>query len=153
MTIHNFFQDIFSYNHDVNQIWLKHLSDLNVTSSNNIIMKLFSHLINAHQIWNHRILQKPIDISVWQIHSLQKLKEMDSQNFQHSLQIIDNYDFGKIISYTNAENKRFQNSVWEILFHIVNHSTHHRAQITKEVRSLGFSIPEKTDYIIYKRVK
>lgn len=78
---------------------------------------------------------------------------MDKQNFHQSLEIIENHDLDRVILYTITENKSFQNFVWEILFHIVNHFTHHRAQIAREIRTSGYSIPEKTDYIIYKREK
>lgn len=150
MTNHNFFKDIFIYNHDINQKWLKHLSDLNIPLSETM-MKLFSHIINAHHIWNCRILQKPSNINVWQIHTLQELIKMDKQNFYQSLEIIENDTLDRVVLYTNTENRSFQNCILEILFHIVNHSTHHRAQIAKEIRASGYSIPEKTDYIIYKR--
>lgn len=150
MTNPNFFKDIFIYNHDVNQKWFKHLSDLNIPLSENV-MKLFSHIINAHHIWNCRVLQKHSSIGVWQIHTLQEWIEMDKQNFHQSLEIIENYNLDRVILYTNTENKSFQNSIGEILFHIVNHSTHHRAQIAREIRASGYFIPQKTDYIIYKR--
>lgn len=51
---------------------LRHLSDLNIPLSENV-MKLFSHIINAHQNWIYCIFQKPLNTDTWRIHTLQEL--------------------------------------------------------------------------------
>jgi uncharacterized damage-inducible protein DinB len=44
----------------------------------------------------------------------------------------------------------YTNSVQEILFHIINHSTYHRGQIMAQLRESGLEAIS-TDYIFYKR--
>jgi uncharacterized damage-inducible protein DinB len=54
------------------------------------------------------------------------------------------------IAYKNTRGESFENSVRDILFHINNHSTHHRAQIAARIREAGIT-PPTSDYIFYRR--
>lgn len=56
----------------------------------------------------------------------------------------------KKISYKNSRGERFENSVRDILFHVINHSTYHRGQIATDCKLHGMT-PLATDYIFYKR--
>lgn len=57
-----------------------------------------------------------------------------------------------LIAPLNIPTQREQSSpkIKDIMFHIVNHSTYHRAQIATELKDHGIE-PLKTDYILYKR--
>jgi uncharacterized damage-inducible protein DinB len=44
----------------------------------------------------------------------------------------------------------FSNTIKDILFHMINHSTHHRAQIAMDMRNNKLE-PLPLDYIFYKR--
>ena len=75
---------------------------------------------------------------------------MDRTNHEQSLQILDNVDLDKMIHYNNTKGEASVNSVRDILFHVINHSTYHRGQIATEFRQNGLD-PLVTDYIYYKR--
>ena len=143
-----FFKDIFEYHNHFNQ----KLADLLIVNSNKITERtipLFSHSINAHQIWNSRILETK-SLAVHQIHTLEKCKELDDQNYNDSLDILSDFDLAKKISYKTSGRIEFENSIQQILFHIANHFTHHRGQIISDLRQSGIE-PIITDYIFYKR--
>ena len=56
----------------------------------------------------------------------------------------------KRFKYKNSKGDDFDNSLKDIVTHIINHSTYHRAQIAQIVkRSEG--TPAVTDYIVYQR--
>ena len=55
-----------------------------------------------------------------------------------------------MVHYTNTNGQAFDNSVRDILFNVINHSTYHRGQIAREFREYGPE-PLVTDYIFYKR--
>ncbi|MCL6274442.1 damage-inducible protein DinB [Muricauda sp. 2012CJ35-5] len=113
--------------------------------------KLFSHILNAHHIWNQRILGKPSEYQVWQIHQKDKWGDIHYENQRATFEIITNADdFTKRIDYENSEGRTYANDLKDILFHIVNHSTHHRGQILTDFRTNGIE-PEALDYIFYKR--
>ncbi|MDO1499494.1 DinB family protein [Winogradskyella maritima] len=54
------------------------------------------------------------------------------------------------MSYESSEGRLFANTVQDILFHIINHSAHHRGQIMMDLRQNGLE-PLALDYIFYKR--
>ncbi|MCF8317339.1 MAG: hypothetical protein K9I02_01220 [Haliscomenobacter sp.] len=55
-----------------------------------------------------------------------------------------------IINYSNSKGQLFSNSIQDMLFHIINHSTYHRGQVATEFKRQGLE-PLVTDYIFFKR--
>src|SRR5690606_15221875 len=107
-------------------------------------------LLNAHHIWNSRMVGTESLYEVWGLQPVHKMKLMDDDNFRDSLSIMENYSLDKSIYYQNTKGKGFNNRVHDILFHIINHSTYHRAQIATDFRENAIE-PINTDYILYKR--
>jgi len=112
-------------------------------------IKLISHVLNSHQIWNCKFEPGQLPYGSWQIHSIQDLHEIDRKNFEHSMLILDNVDLNQIIQYSTSKGQVFSNSVRDILFQIISHTTYHRGQIATEFRLSGLE-PLLTDYIYYK---
>ncbi len=144
----DFFKGIFDYHHHFNQ---KILQQLQSHSSNlsERTQPLFSHIINAHQIWNARVANIK-ELEVHQKHSFSECKNLDLLNYQKTLTIIEGHDLDNTVSYHNSKGLPFTNSLQEILFHIANHTTHHRGQIISDLRASGIT-PIATDYIFFKR--
>lgn len=143
-----FFKDIFEYHHHYNQQLTDIFQEYEDKLSNRSL-KLFSHVINAHQIWNARIIGEET-FEVHAVHDFKECKKMDHENFLNTLQILEYLDLGQEINYTNSKGTPFVNSVRDILFHISNHSTHHKGQLISDLRQQGIE-PPVTDYIFYKR--
>lgn len=144
-----FFKELFEYSHHSNQ----KLTDIFVNNPDRIsekAAKLFNHILNAHQIWNNRIDPKQPAFGVWELHNLHDLKIIDQTNYGHTLQLLGNFDLARTLSYSNSKGQAFHNTVQDILFHVVNHSTYHRGQIATELKQQGLE-PLSTDYIFYKR--
>lgn len=144
-----FFKELFEYSHYFNQ----RLSDLFMASPRQISeksIKLFSHILNAHQIWNNRIDPKHPSFGVWELHNTEDFKSIDNMNYEQIVKIIDKFELNETINYSNSKGQTFSNSVRDILFHIINHSTYHRGQLASEFRQHGHE-PLVTDYIFYKR--
>lgn len=144
-----FFKELFEYSHHDNQ----KLGTL-LTEHENVLSeksrKLFSHMLNVHHIWNHRIeLLMPLH-GVWDMQAIKDYHALDDNNFQHTLRILDRYDIHQLVKYKTSKVEPFENSIKDLLFHVVNHSTYHRAQIATEFKQAGIE-PLVTDYIYYKR--
>jgi uncharacterized damage-inducible protein DinB len=105
--------------------------------------------LNAQQVWNSRVLGEK-SFEVWQINPFENLNEINHQNFQKSIEIIENSDLDQRIEYQNSRGTKFENSVFEMLFQAINHSTYHRGQINSLLKQNGID-PVLTDYIFYKR--
>lgn len=144
-----FFKELFEYNHHSNQ----KLAEVFVNHSDRMPEKplqLISHIFNAHQVWNNRIDKKQSLFGVWELHAVHDLKQIDKENFEHSLHILEHFNLDETLSYTNSSGQSFNNSIRDILFHVINHSNYHRAQIATSFRQCGLEALS-TDYIFYKR--
>lgn len=140
--------DLFEYTYHFNKEIIRIISE-NIAKVDEKIISLINHTLNAQQVWNSRILNEK-SFEVWQINSFEKLEEINNQNFQASIQIIENSDFDQRIEYQNSKGIKFENTIFEMLFQAVNHSTYHRGQINSLLKQSGIE-PILTDYIFYKR--
>ncbi|HEX5172443.1 MAG TPA: DinB family protein [Cyclobacteriaceae bacterium] len=143
------FKEIFEYHHHFNQKLIgeikTHLSALPERT-----FPLFCHVLNAHQIWNARILGLEQFSSSVIVHPIEACSSLDDDNYHNTLKILDSEVLLKEISYKTFKGDEFKNIVRDILFHVNNHSTHHKGQIISDFRQSGIA-PLVTDYIFYKR--
>ncbi len=144
-----FFNELFDYNFYCNKKLIEECTKLENVPEKSI--SLFSHLLNAHHMWNARILGRPSEFKVWQVHSIMDWGDIHYENQRSSFEITSNADdFDRRIDYENSEGRLFTNTLQDILFQIINHSTHHRSQISLDFRNNGL-VPIPLDYIFYKR--
>ncbi|MGH7645699.1 MAG: DinB family protein [Gemmatimonadales bacterium] len=55
---------------------------------------------------------------------------------------------GRRIAYVNTKGERWEYPLWQMLAHVVNHSTYHRGQVTTMLRQLGAE-PVATDLLVF----
>ena len=144
-----FFKELFEYNHHFNQKLISVFEE-NPNKISEKPVKLINHILNAHQIWNNRVEFKQTLFGVWDFHNTSDLKNIDKSNYEQTLQILNKFDLNESVNYTNSKEQAFGNSIRDILFHIINHSTYHKAQIVTELKNQDL-IPLNTDYIFFKR--
>lgn len=145
----DFFKDLYAYNYHSNQ-QLCEVFEKKGSLLPSKAITLFSHILNAHHIWIKRMSGFQPDYGVWQEHNMDTFKTVDTVNYDVSIHIIEQSDLNTIVYYNNTKGEAFQNTVRDILFHVINHSTYHRAQIATEFRKYGLE-PIMTDYIFYRR--
>ncbi|MDX9791606.1 MAG: DinB family protein [Candidatus Kapaibacterium sp.] len=144
-----YLKELFEYNQHSNHVLYEaFISNESIVSEKSL--DIFSHILNAHQIWNNRIEPKQLDIGVWEKQNKYEFANIDLRNYKSSIELIDCRDLSEIIYYTNSKGQKFENNIKDILFHIINHSSYHRGQIAMEFRNSGIE-PLATDFIIYKR--
>lgn len=144
----DFFKKIFLYHYKTNQ---KLLEAMELASEENSeeLLDIFSHSINAHQLWNARIMGRK-GLGVFQRHEWHHCEAWNKQNYFDTVDIIEAMKLEDTIDYTNSQGMKCQNSIEDILFHISNHFSHHRGQLVRVMREAGIK-PPVTDYIFYKR--
>ncbi|WP_343664720.1 DinB family protein [Chryseobacterium mucoviscidosis] len=140
--------DLFEYTYHFNKEMIKIISE-NLEKVDEKTISLINHTLNAQQIWNSRILNEK-SFEVWQINPFENLNGINQQNFNKSLEIVQKFDPDQKIEYQNSRGTKFENTVFEILFQAINHSTYHRGQINSLLKQSGIT-PILTDYIFYKR--
>lgn len=143
------FSELFEYNFHFNQELIQSFEkEFDLVSEKSL--KLMNHILNAHQVWNSRILnQNPF--LPWQINEFSDLNPINETNYTNSKTILQRFDSHQNIHYQNTKDEKFENKIEDILFHIINHSTYHRGQIALLFRENGIE-PLVSDYIAYKRI-
>jgi uncharacterized damage-inducible protein DinB len=143
------FEDLYNYNYHTNHSFIDALRK----SENEKGLQLLGHLLNAHEIWLARIRKKTPAFEVWATHPINACDALNLSNFHQSQQLIKDLgtaDYDTIVHYQTSKGDKYQNTIRDILLHIINHSTHHRAQIAFILRQQG-NPPPISDYIFYKR--
>lgn len=147
--MNDFFKDLFQYNQDCNQR-LAELIALHEGTVSDRSLQLFSHVLNAHHIWNSRIRKEQSAYNRLQGHAPKDLRHIDLANHVTSFSIIDSGLLAEDLNYINTKGEQAFNRVQDILFHVINHSTYHRGQIASDLKQSGIE-PLVTDFIFYKR--
>ncbi len=111
---------------------------------------LFSHVLNAQHIWISRINRFEARFNRFDIHPVSIFQDLHQDNTSQLRQIFDQAEFDKVISYSTFNGDKFSNTVEDILLHVVNHSTYHRAQLATCFKQNNVKPPE-TDFITYQR--
>lgn len=127
-----------------------------VPSSFSSVAKTLRHMWDAEVIWYRRM-------------EGESLSDWPSKNFQGTQQeliakvVQSSYDLKAFIDskgpdflnskirYKNLKGDWFEDEVSGLLYHVVNHGTYHRGQITTMLRSLKVESILSTDIIIYLR--
>lgn len=143
----DFLKELFVYSHQMNQQLCMLLTQQPAPERS---ITLMSHIINAQEIWNSRLETISIQRGVWDVHRADQLLQMDQMNELKTMHILELVDLGSTLQYRNSKGEEFVNTAKDILFHMVNHATHHRGQIATDLRIHGIP-PLAMDYIFYKR--
>ena len=144
-----FFTDKFVYNHHCNSQIIEQIEQ-SPSSYIERVQRLICHTFNAQNIWNHRILGQPPTQLVWDTFGIERLHFLNDENHELSLGIIKDTHHHDIIHYMDSKGDSHSNSVENILFHIINHSTYHRGQLVTTLKQ-NRVVPISSDYILYEK--
>ena len=114
------------------------------------------HLWGAEWIWFERLHGKsPMDwpgskfkgnFDEFQLEFLQQ-----SGKYYPYVNKLSEKDLSKDFEYANLEGKKFKNTIYNTIVHVMNHSTFHRGQIIGMLREAGVTEFKPTDYIMFIR--
>jgi uncharacterized damage-inducible protein DinB len=144
-----FFLELFEYTNHYNEQFVDKLISLGPRIPEKCRV-LQSHVLNAHQIWNHRIFPDANVPGVWDLRPIEEWRLITSANYARSLDILTTKAIEDKIAYRNSRGDAFTSTVKDILFQVINHSTYHRGQIAMLLRQHDID-PIASDYIHYKR--
>ena len=146
-----YFIRMFSYDNYANQLIFQAVIKANCSEKS---VQLLGHLLAAQQIWLSRCKGLPaVGGALWPNWPAEVLSDLITENTTAWLKYLENLhenDFEKAISYKNSKGDQFENKLKDVLAHVINHGTHHRAQAGQILKEAGFELPV-TDYIFYLR--
>jgi uncharacterized damage-inducible protein DinB len=114
---------------------------------------LLSHLLRAQDIWYGRVAGTDhADLDLWTTDPLPACAERLEASTRRWAALLDDHDgaLDTPVAYTNSSGTAFETPLRDILLHVVNHGTHHRAQIALLLRGADVA-PPATDYIFFRR--
>jgi uncharacterized damage-inducible protein DinB len=116
--------------------------------------QLMAHLLTAQQVWLGRCIDKSANITTlwpdWKADTFEQMINNNHQQWLKYLESLNDSDFERRIRYKNLQGDNFETGLTDILTHLINHGTHHRAQVGQHLKLEGADLPS-TDYILFAR--
>jgi uncharacterized damage-inducible protein DinB len=111
-------------------------------------------LLSAQKIWLSRCKGEPVIGAVlwpdWKADTFEQIINNNHQQWGSFINSLNDSDFQNRIIYKNLKGEGLENSLIDILGHVINHGTNHRAQAGQQLKITGIDLPT-TDYIFYLR--
>ena len=149
----DYFIRMFGYDRVAN---LRILNAIEAAHQSEKPMQLMAHLLAAQQVWLKRCKCQPAPAGpLWpQDWTLQQMLDTTEENYQvwlNYLQHVDDSAWQNTISYQNFKGENCSDKLVDILAHLINHGTHHRAQAGQHLKLAGLEKLPATDFILYAR--
>ena len=143
------FLELFDYNRSMNEELIRILVRPELVGKEDL-HALMSHILNIHGLWLARVEGKQPPYKPWSLHSPGDMDRIDREHAEWTQKIMDEEDIDRPISYRDEVGKTHYDRLPDILFHIVDHGTHHRAQLAMLMRRYGYE-PPSLDYLVWSR--
>lgn len=127
--------------------------DLNLPMGPGSLRATLAHMWGAEVIWLSRWRANPMGFPAGENLSISDLRNGFSQVAQERRELIaaeSANDLQRVVSYRNLKGEPFENRLCDLVMHVANHATHHRAQVLQFMRVAGITIPGGLDYIFYR---
>ena len=114
-----------------------------------------AHLLAAQQVWLSRCKGLPATgVALWpdwKSNTFAVIIKNNSELWLNFLNASEPASFETVIAYQSFKGDNFESKLIDILTHVINHGTHHRAQAGQHLKLAGVQQLPITDYIYYLR--
>ena len=158
-----YFKELAEYNVWANNIvcsWLDQINDeqwnKEIISSFNSIQETVLHIISAEKAWLERFEQKPVE---WLQFTYKGSKEEHiilwkkiSANLKDFIDGFDESKLEEILDFKRLNGDAYSMPHYQLIAHVINHSTYHRGQLVTMLRQAGFTTVGSTDLLgVYRK--
>lgn len=119
------------------------------------LRKTMQHLYQVERLWLERwkgVMQPPLP-SPDDVSTTHKLRQCFGTVMKDRGAFVDQLGeagLARTISYRNVKGEQFSNRFGDMMHHVCNHGSHHRAQALNMLRRLGVKV-SNIDYLVMKR--
>ena len=138
--LRSFFSERFETDYRINLVWCRFLLE-HEDELTDVIKKEFSHLINVHHIWLSRVLGTAPESLSWDILPTRYWEQLIVDNHRKTQEFLVHMEGEERIQYHSEEGVPLNAVNTNMLYHILQHSTHHRARLAMETRAIGLTPP------------
>ncbi len=144
--------DLFRYTRWADRRMLAALREAADSASGELVeaRELLSHQLRAQEIWLERVTGTGDAPELWATDDFDTCRERLETCAERWIDLVQSADDLAAVDDRNSAGTAFSTPLRVIAHHVVNHATHHRAQIAQHLRAAGFE-PPATDYIYYDR--
>lgn len=153
-------QELYEYNRWANARTLDAASKLtadeftkDLRSSYRSVRDTLTHVMSAEWIWlmrwkgiSPKAMLAPSDFPTISLLRA-RWAEVEREQAEFVSSVTDK-DLDTMIAYVNMKGERWTYPLWQMMHHVVNHSTYHRGQVTTMLRQLGAE-PVATDFLVF----
>ncbi|HEV2121486.1 MAG TPA: DinB family protein [Chloroflexota bacterium] len=155
-------QELFAYNRWANHRLLQAAGALSpadflrgLGGSFPSVQATLAHILSAEWIWLQRWLgnSPPGLPATWGLASYEALRVHWIRNEQAQLEFVAGLSDDALqpaVSYRTTAGESFKAPLWQLMRHVVNHSSYHRGQMATLLRQLGTAAPG-TDLVLFYR--
>src|ERR1700739_2844892 len=146
----NFLIRLFDYDKHTNLLLTQTIADAGNPEKP---VQLMAHILAAQQIWLSRCLGgAPATAAIWpewEPDIFEPLINDSHRGWIDFLRAKTEADFAQYISYNDLKGNPHETKLSDIFGQVLNHGTHHRAQIGQLLKFEGLENLPPTDYIVY----
>lgn len=139
-----FFLSKFEFDFYVNKLFIHEIEQQDLIDNPEIRRQL-CHILNFHHIWISRLIEKETISEDWDDLPYFSWQKLNEDNFLQNKAFILNEDLNLERDYINSDGEMKGKQVSDILFHILQHSNYHRAQINILIKKFG-AIPVSMNF-------
>lgn len=136
----DFFLDKFEYDFYATKNWIECIESQEDQASP-FVLRSISHIINVHHIWNRRLLQQKSESALWDVLPVSYLLKLHQENYRETVNYLEKYELEEKVKYHSSEGVQLVKSSIDILYHVLNHSNYHRAQIVMDLKQNNLKAP------------
>ena len=123
-------------------------------TSERSVLGTLAHVFGGDRVWLQRVQGHPRPIFLEPedraLEALQRQWPAIHEAWIELLAAETEESLGRRIAYRDLKGNAWETPLWQILFHVVNHGTHHRGQVSGFLRAMG-ETPPPLDLIAYYR--
>jgi uncharacterized damage-inducible protein DinB len=109
------------------------------------------HLVGAEWVWLERWRGlSPRAMPPWELPTLAAIEERwraVERDLNGYLSGLSEQSLARPLTYTNFKGERWTYTLWQTLFHLINHQSYHRGQVSTLLRQMGAQ-PVAVDYLV-----